>query len=328
IFFFSDLPFDLVVNYLCSLKLEQVLCQKLKPELGSAGHIPSFEYVCFVYDRVSEGHLQPSSIHPKPRGFRIRRQQGSCLAFTTELIAGLRQHSLLPTYTHLLTGYCGDASFLREIAKLAKELKSVTTEFQYVCDPVLGDEGVLYVPKDLIEIYRHEVLKVADIITPNQFEVELLTGLELKDEKTALEALKLLHNMGPRTVVLTSLVLDPNAKTLKAYGSVKDETEVVTVEVPRLAGRFTGTGDVFAAVFLAHHSRYNGDMKKTLAKAMQTMERILSRTAAAAQIDKRNIPAIGLRELRIVESIQDIVAFENFPPALVDTISTNCTVGC
>lgn len=41
-----------------------------------------------------------------------------------------------------------------------------------VLDPVLGDHGKLYVPRELIEYYRNHVLCLADIITPNQFEAE------------------------------------------------------------------------------------------------------------------------------------------------------------
>jgi pyridoxine kinase len=46
----------------------------------------------------------------------------------------------------------------------------------YVCDPVLGDGGKLYVDKSLIEVYRDEVVPLASIVTPNQFEAEILTG--------------------------------------------------------------------------------------------------------------------------------------------------------
>lgn len=41
-----------------------------------------------------------------------------------------------------------------------------------VCDPVMGDNGEMYVPKELKEIYKKEIVPLADILTPNQFELE------------------------------------------------------------------------------------------------------------------------------------------------------------
>uniref|UniRef100_A0A8C9FFF4 Pyridoxal kinase n=1 Tax=Pavo cristatus TaxID=9049 RepID=A0A8C9FFF4_PAVCR len=65
-------------------------------------------------------------------------------------------------------------------------------------------EGSMYVPKDLLPVYRDKVVPVADIITPNQFEAELLTGRKIYTEKDALEVMDMLHAMGPETVVITS----------------------------------------------------------------------------------------------------------------------------
>lgn len=39
-----------------------------------------------------------------------------------------------------------------------------------VCDPVLGDEGKLYVPQEFVAIYRDQLLPMASVITPNQTE--------------------------------------------------------------------------------------------------------------------------------------------------------------
>lgn len=41
-----------------------------------------------------------------------------------------------------------------------------------VCDPVMGDDGKMYVPEELKDIYRTEIVPLADILTPNQFELE------------------------------------------------------------------------------------------------------------------------------------------------------------
>lgn len=76
--------------------------------------------------------------------------------------------------------------------------------FRAVCDPVLGDNGCLYVPKTLIPVYQNEILPLCDICTPNQFEVETLTGIKINTHDDAWAAIEWFHNKGVKTVVISS----------------------------------------------------------------------------------------------------------------------------
>jgi pyridoxine kinase len=102
-------------------------------------------------------------------------QKLSCDEFKA-VVKGLEGNNILPTYTHLLTGYVGAIETLEEICMLAVSMKRNKDLF-VVIDPVLGDEGRLYVDAKYIGCYRDSLLKVADLICPNGFEAELLTGL-------------------------------------------------------------------------------------------------------------------------------------------------------
>ena len=53
-----------------------------------------------------------------------------------------------------------------------KELREKNPDIIYVCDPVMGDNGKFYVPEELMPIYRDDLLPLANMITPNQFEAE------------------------------------------------------------------------------------------------------------------------------------------------------------
>ncbi len=88
-----------------------------------------------------------------------------------------------------------------------------------VCDPVLGDNNEFYVPESLIPIYRNEILPLADITTPNTFELELLSGIKIKSEAQALEGMNIIHGLGVPIVVLTSL--DSDGPELSTYVSSK-----------------------------------------------------------------------------------------------------------
>lgn len=68
----------------------------------------------------------------------------------------------------------------------------------------MGDNGRLYVPKSLIPIYQNEILPLADICTPNQFEAETLTGIKINSKEDALKAIDWFHEKGVKTVVLSS----------------------------------------------------------------------------------------------------------------------------
>lgn len=80
-------------------------------------------------------------------------------------------------------------------------LRQTNRDLVYVCDPVLGDNGKLYLPLEMVTLYKTELLQLASVITPNQFEAEQLTGREVKTEQEALQACHLLLDQGPQTVV-------------------------------------------------------------------------------------------------------------------------------
>lgn len=68
----------------------------------------------------------------------------------------------------------------------------------------MGDNGELYVPKELLPIYRDEIISLADILTPNQYEAELLTGIKIKSINDAWKAIEEFHVKGIKTVAISS----------------------------------------------------------------------------------------------------------------------------
>ncbi|XP_020623334.1 pyridoxal kinase-like isoform X2 [Orbicella faveolata] len=133
------------------------------------------------------------------------------------LFEGLRLNNL-HHFSHLLTGYVGSKSFLEEVLQVVHQLRNANPNLVFVCDPVMGDAGKFYVPEELMPVYRDQLLPMADIITPNQFEAELLSGVKITNESEAFKAMKILHERGTKTVVITSSELG-DSKTLIALGS-------------------------------------------------------------------------------------------------------------
>uniref|UniRef100_A0A8C0PRD5 Pyridoxal kinase n=1 Tax=Canis lupus familiaris TaxID=9615 RepID=A0A8C0PRD5_CANLF len=226
------------------------------------------------------------------------------------------------------TGYAhwkGQVLNSDELHELYEGLKlNNVNKYDYVltvCDPVMGDkwngEGSMYVPEDLLPVYKEKVVPVADIITPNQFEAELLSGRKIHSEEEALVVMDVLHAMGPDTVVITSsdlpssrgsdyLIALGSQRTRNPDGSVV--TERIRMEMHKVDAVFVGTGDLFAAMLLAWTHKHPNNLKVACEKTVSAMHHVLQRTikCAKAQAAGGLKPRPAQLELRIVQSKKDI----------------------
>ncbi|XP_016920635.1 pyridoxal kinase [Apis cerana] len=215
-----------------------------------------------------------------------------------DLIDGLAQNNLID-YTHLLTGYVGSASFLRKIAEVVRMLKHKNPNLIYVCDPVMGDNGKLYVPEALEEIYRNEIISLADIVVPNQFELELLSNIKINTTSDLENAIKKVHKMGPQTVAISSTELNNKLTTII---STNKDNKLIKIDIPKIPSTFTGSGDLFAALFLAH-TYLQDDMKIAVEKTVNSLYNILLKTYEYSQAcqDKEYEPVRKI-ELRLIQN--------------------------
>lgn len=216
-----------------------------------------------------------------------------------ELVEGLILNEV-DYYTHFLTGYSRSPDSLRQIAGIITKLKQKNPNLIYVCDPVMGDNGKMYVPEEILPVYRDVVVPLADILTPNQFEAELITGVKVTNLDDALKAINLLHQKGISTVVLSSTDLGSDTSMI-GIASTKDSC--YKIEIPKVDASFTGTGDLFAALFLAWSYKTKNNVKETLERTIATLQSIVQNTyeKARAVHPTGKIPR-ALIELRLVQN--------------------------
>lgn len=221
------------------------------------------------------------------------------------LVEGLEANNLL-YYTHLLTGYIGSESFLNTVLEVVNKLRSVNPGLLYVCDPVLGDEGKLYVPQELVSVYREKVVPVASMLTPNQFEAELLTGSRIVSEKEGREACNILHAAGPSKVVITSINIDGNLLLIGSHQKGKNQPpEQFKIRIPKIPAYFTGTGDLTTALLLGWSNKYIDNLEKAAELTVSTVQALLQRTVddyRQAGFD----PTTSSLEIRLIQSQDDI----------------------
>ncbi|XP_062131476.1 pyridoxal kinase [Drosophila sulfurigaster albostrigata] len=222
------------------------------------------------------------------------------------IFEGLEENELLSQYTHLLTGYIGNPLFLRQVGVILKAIRKANPNLIYVCDPVMGDNGSMYVPKELLPVYRDEIIPLADIITPNQYEVELLTGKEVRSEEAVWQAMDWFHERGIKTVVISSSDLgEPGV--LRAFLSQQNGARL-SMDIPKQGGKdlfFTGTGDLFAALYLAHSHASKGDVTVAFEKTIATLQAVIKRTVSSLPASAEPVQA-WQRELKLVQSKQEI----------------------
>ncbi|XP_050392766.1 pyridoxal kinase isoform X2 [Patella vulgata] len=222
------------------------------------------------------------------------------------LYEGLKQNNLLK-YSHVLTGYIGSKSFLEKVGEMVSEIKAKSPSVKYVCDPVMGDHGKMYVPQELLPVYRDVIIPLADIITPNQFELELLTEVSIRSIEDCVKAIDILHERGVVTVVLSSSLLGNDGHLLCIASSViGGKKESYKVEMPFLPATFSGTGDLFAATLLAWIHK-DKNLKTAIEKTVSTLQAVIRRTLDhAISLAGQEKPTTHQLELRLIQSKKDI----------------------
>jgi pyridoxine kinase len=211
-----------------------------------------------------------------------------------ELVDGVEARGALRRCDAVLSGYLGDRAIGEAILDAVARVRGVNPAALYCCDPVIGDDrdGV-YVRPGIADFLRENALPAADIATPNQFELEMLTGLSfasLDGAKAAATALmRELRADGPRVVLVTSLQTGTTpADSIDMLAAEPNGFHLL--RTPKLPLELNGAGDAIAALFLYHLLR-TGSTAAALEAAGSSIHGVLRRTAEAGAAELLTIAA-------------------------------------
>ncbi|KAK6206069.1 putative pyridoxal kinase [Pestalotiopsis sp. IQ-011] len=247
------------------------------------------------------------------RGTRVSAQE------ITDLWEGLKQ-SYLDRFDMMLSGYVPGAAAVEAVGDIAKELRDKSRSrpgsFFWVLDPVMGDNGKLYVADDVVPAYRG-LVQHADLILPNQFEAEQLSEVKITDSASLRQAIEVLHTkFNIPHIVITSVSLplssdseSSSSRTMSVVGSTKTSAgkpRLFKIHFPVFECYFSGTGDMFAALMVvrmrevAHHipglsetaSWLSADdvapldlpLARAAEKVLASMHEVLSRTCESMEV--------------------------------------------
>ncbi len=214
-----------------------------------------------------------------------------------EIVQGIEALGLLPRCDALLTGYVGDAALADVVLDTARRVRAANSRAIWCCDPVLGDVDTgIYVKPGIDTFFRERAIPACDLVTPNHFELEHLTGRTVSTMDEALAAARSLLG-GPRLALITSLRrADAPSDQVEMVAVSREEAWRVSTPLIGFDVAPNGTGDAVAAMFAAHWLE-SGDVAAALGKAASSIFAVLETTRA-----------LGERELQLVAAQDRLVA--------------------
>jgi pyridoxine kinase len=232
----------------------------------------------------------PTTLLSNRPGYPTIRGRVLDAQLVADLLLGVEERGALDTCRMILSGYLGSPEIAAVVADFVQRAKARHPALLYCCDPVLGDrDRGLFVHADIPPLVRDRLCRLADIITPNHFEFEWLCGAKATTTDQVIAQAQALLARGPSTIVVTSAELadlpDGQIETLAV-----ERSKAWRVRTPKLPISPSGTGDLFAALFVAARVR-GSNTPDALGHAASAIFAVLERTAIS-----------GTEEMRIVES--------------------------
>ncbi|KAI8978093.1 Ribokinase-like protein [Pilobolus umbonatus] len=274
---------------------------------GNKAAVFPLQTLGYDVDIVNTVQFSNHTGYPTWTGTKLRAKE------VQDLFDGLEENKLIDEYTHVLTGYIGNSSILETIEKMVIKLKKKNPQLKYVCDPVMGEDDEIYVSPDIIPLYK-DIMKVVDVLTPNQTEAAVLSDIKITSLDTAKRAAMKLHSMGTPNIVITSLTLPFNyvPVDIQLPDSTKDSLYCFTsqykegayeqylISFPTYPGYFTGTGDLFSSLVVAW---FQSSLIEAVVKVICSVNAVTKRTyeyQKGLEYDSHRC------ELRVIQGKKDI----------------------
>ncbi|RBY97695.1 pyridoxal kinase [Blastococcus sp. TF02-8] len=213
-----------------------------------------------------------------------------------ELVQGVADRGVLGSCDAVLSGYLGSADIGHAVVGAVARVREANPAAVYCCDPVIGDVGRgVFVRPGIEEFMREVAVPAADLVTPNHYELDLLSGAQTRSLTEVKDAVAAVQALGPRVVLTTSLVAEDTPED--AIDLLASEGgRHFRVRTPRLGVSVNGAGDAIAALFLAHWLDTRS-AAEALGRAAASVFGLLQRTEDA-----------GSREILLVSAQEEFVS--------------------
>lgn len=228
----------------------------------------------------------PTAILSNHAGYPDMGGQMMSPEIVSGLLDGLERRGVFPDCDLMVSGYLGTPDVAVLVTDMVGRVRAANPDLIYCCDPVMGDDGTgLYVDPSLPAHFRAAALPVADIATPNLFELAVLCGLDATsltaapDNEIVAVGRGLLAQMRPgATILITSADHRDLDRERVAVIAIND-SEVWCVDTPRLAfpSEPHGAGDLIGALFAAAMAEHRA-VARALEDSVAIVFAVLSQT--------------------------------------------------
>ena len=215
-------------------------------------------------------------------------------ASVRELVQGIEDRGVLTECDGVLSGYIGSADIGEAVLDAVDRVRAANPAAHYCCDPVIGDVGRgVFVRPGIPDFMKERAVPAADVVTPNHFELDFLSGQTTTTLAEVFAAIDGLHRRGPRAILVTSLHVEETPGDMIDILACDDGGRF-RVRTPKLPLAVNGAGDAIAALFFAHYLR-ESSVAEAASLAVSSVFGLLERTAEA-----------GSREILLVAAQEEL----------------------
>lgn len=235
--------------------------------VGNSAAVPALQAKGHEVVAVPTVILSNHPGHGAPAGFRTA---------PGDLAAILARATSFAPVDAVMTGYFVSPQQIAEVASVIRSLRGESPSLYVLVDPVMGDGGKLYVPLEVAEAIRDELLPLATCLTPNRFELEWLTGWLAG---TVPDAIPAARSLNIAEVLATSIPAPGNelATLIVTPETHGEQFRPLKPMVPH------GTGDFLAGCYLAE--RMERPPVAALARAQQILDRAIALSEGTTVLD-------------------------------------------
>jgi pyridoxine kinase len=209
-------------------------------------------------------------------GYGVWKGHANSVEQIREILAGVEERGAFARARAVVSGYLGDPLLGSAVLETVAKIRAARPGALYACDPVMGDVGRgFFVRPGIPEFFRDHAVPLADIVTPNAFELAWLSGHSIDSLADALAGAAAVRATGPSLVVVTSLELPGAADEIVVLADTAAGSWLV--RTPKLPLTVNGTGDATTALVLANRL-ISDDIAQVLQRSVSAMYELVRRT--------------------------------------------------
>ena len=240
--------------------------------VGNSASVPAMEALGATVYALPTIILSHHPGHGRPAGLRLPAPDLAAMIDSLEALGALRGLSAV------LTGYFAANDQIFGVARAIRRLKEIDPDLLYLCDPVIGSEiSGLYVPLPVADAVKSSLLPLADVATPNRFELEWLSGVKVESIASITEARRAL---GLKSILAKSIETGDGRLQTILSGELGEHVVESTARktVPH------GTGDLLSGIFLGQLLGGRTG-PSALEESLALLDRIIERSAGSPALD-------------------------------------------